>query len=90
MLSLEIKVARFNLFEGKGLTRAYADVILNDSFVVKGFRVIDGKNGIFVGMPGKLDEDGKWYDSAHPVTQETKDALTNSILATYKERQPKG
>lgn len=72
-----------------GNTLAYADITLNEDFVVKGLRVVKGENGNFVAMPQgkKYQKDGKdvYPDSAFPVTKELREAINKAVLDKYDE-----
>jgi stage V sporulation protein G len=83
-MELEFKVTRVFRFDGNGATKAMCDVSICDQFCVKGFRIIQGKNGLFVGMPSDPGKNGKWYDSAFPLTQEARAALNKAVLTAYE------
>jgi stage V sporulation protein G len=53
--------------------------------VVKGLRVLQGKNGLFLGLPQDKAKDGKWYNTFLPVTKEARENLTEVVLAAYQE-----
>lgn len=42
---------------------AYFDLRTSDGLVVKGFKLIDGDRGHFVGMPSQKGKDDKYYDT---------------------------
>ena len=84
-MDLDFKVARLHRFNGGGATKAICDVSIADQFLVKGFRIVEGKNGLFVSAPREPGKDGKWYDSAFPLTAETRGALHEVVLSAYKE-----
>ena len=35
----------------EGNLKAYVDISIDDAIIIKGFKVMDGKNGLFVSMP---------------------------------------
>jgi stage V sporulation protein G len=80
----EIKVVRLHRFEGESKTKAFVDVGIGD-FVVKGLRLVDGTNGLFLSMPREKGKDGKYYDAFFPVNQQAKDKLEQTVLAAYQE-----
>ena len=45
----EVKVREF----GKGNLKGFADVTFDNCFVVKGLKIMNGQNGIFVNMPSQ-------------------------------------
>ena len=48
---MEIAVKRINRLDGEGSGRAFCDLVIGESFLVKGFKVVEGKKGLFVSMP---------------------------------------
>ncbi len=82
-MGLEFKVTRIHKFDGDGATKAMCDIAISDEFVIKGFRIIEGKKGLFVGVPREPGKDGKWYDKAFPTTAECREALNEAVISTY-------
>ena len=69
----------------EGNLKAYVDICIEGAYIVKGFKVMDGKNGLFVSLPSiKNPKDGKYYESFSCSNPEVKDDLTGTILAAYK------
>lgn len=79
-----IKVVRLHRFEGDSKTRAFADITVGD-FLVKGLRVVEGKNGLFLAMPQEKGKDGKWYNAFYPLTDEARQSLTQAVLQEYQQ-----
>ena len=75
-----VEVLRLHRLSGESNLKAFADVSFAGVFIVKGLRVVEGKKGLFVGMPREQGKDGKWYDIAHPLTKEFKDSLNEIVL----------
>ena len=69
MQDCQIQVSRIYKVDGDGKLRAFVDVALG-GIVVKGLRVVDGNNGLFVSMPQHQGKDGKWYNTVYPVNKE--------------------
>lgn len=84
MLENIIEVSRIHKLDGGSKTKAFVDILLS-GIVVKGLRVVDGSNGLFVGMPRHQGKDGKWYDTVYPTTKEIKAELNDLVLAAYQE-----
>lgn len=76
-------VKRLYRFDGEGPLKAIADVSIGEDFLVKGFRVVEGKNGIFVSGPQQPGNDGKWYPTAYPLAEEVKKELDRVILDAF-------
>jgi stage V sporulation protein G len=76
-----------NKVEGSKLL-SYAKVILNDQFAVTGIRIVNGKNGPFLGFPQRYDKDAdKAYDIAFPITAELRSHVSEKVLAEYNARE---
>ena len=84
---LDFKVTRLYKFDGEGATKAICDVSIADEFLVKGFRIVEGKNGLFVGVPREQGKDGKWYNNVFPLTAQAREALNEAVLSAYAEKQ---
>ncbi len=63
--------------------KAYASITFDESFVVRGLKVIDGKNGLFVVMPSRKLSDGTFKDIAHPLNNETRGQIEKLVLDKY-------
>jgi DNA-binding cell septation regulator SpoVG len=38
-------------------------------------------------MPSEKGKDGKWYDTAHPLTKEFRESLNEVVLQAYEEEK---
>lgn len=65
--------------------KAFADIVFDDELVVKDLRVIEGSNGLFVGMPSIKGSDGQYRDIAFPVTAGARQMISEAILTRYQE-----
>ncbi len=72
--------------------KAIAEVVLDDCFVVKGIKILEGDSGLFLGMPSRtivVNNDGKeeiiHVDIANPINRETRKMFTDAILEEYKK-----
>jgi stage V sporulation protein G len=70
--------------------KAFASIILNNCFVIKDLKVIEGNNGRFVAMPSRRGKDGVFHDIAHPLNQETRDLVENAVLEAYEKEAAGG
>ena len=66
--------------------KAYVTIIIDNCFLVREIKVINGNSGFFVAMPSKKRKDGTYRDLAHPINQETRDKLEKVILDAYWKR----
>ena len=66
--------------------KAYVTIIIDNCFLVREIKVINGNSGYFVAMPSKKRKDGTYRDLAHPINQETRDMMEKVILDAYWKR----
>lgn len=71
--------------QDEGKLRAYASITFDNSFVVRGLKVIEGKDGLFVAMPGQKVSEGIFRDIAHPLNNETRAVISQKVLGKFLE-----
>jgi stage V sporulation protein G len=80
-----VEVLRLHRLGGDSSLKAFADVSFAGVFIVKGLKVVEGKKGLFVGMPSRVGKDNKWYEIAHPLTKEFRESLSEVVLEAYEK-----
>lgn len=85
--NLEFKITRLHRLEDGGNLKAFVDLVVNESLLLKGIRVVEGKSGPFVSMPKEKGKDSRWYETVHPVTKGVKDQISSVVLSAYKENK---
>ncbi len=65
--------------------KAYVTITIDNCFVVRDLKVIEGTKGLFVAMPSKKRKDGSFKDTAHPLNNETRDLIESKVLAEYNK-----
>ena len=80
---LKLEVSRLHKLEGTGSTKAFCDLSIFDSIVIKGLRIVAGEKGLFVSMPREEGKDGKWYNTVIPLKREIKDEIERLVLEAY-------
>ena len=80
---IEITEVRVSLRDDDKL-KAFISITLNDSFVIRGLKVIKGNSGVFVAMPSRKRPDGQHQDLAHPINDVTRKYLTERVMAEYE------
>lgn len=79
----KMEVTRLHKLDGEGSTKAFCDLSILDSLVIKGLRVVEGKEGLFVSMPREVSRDGKWFNTVIPLKKEVKDEIEKVVLEAY-------
>ena len=64
--------------------KAYVTITIDNCFVVRDLKIINGNNGLFVAMPSKKRKDGQFKDIAHPLNNETRELIENRIFEQYE------
>lgn len=67
--------------------KAMVNVTFDDSFVIHDIKIIESNkdNNLFIAMPSKKLSNGKYVDTAHPITQQMRETLTVKILEEYNK-----
>ena len=81
---MEITEIRVTLRDEEKL-RGFANVTFDNSFVVRGMKIIQGNSGYFVSMPSRKRPDGTHQDIAHPVNRDMRNDLEKAVLEAYEE-----
>lgn len=64
--------------------KAYVSITIEDCFVVRDLKIIEGNGGLFVAMPSKKRKDGQFKDVAHPLNQETREQIEQMVFDAYE------
>lgn len=82
------KVLVFPFKEGPsfGHMRGLAQIVLNDQLIIRGLRVMDGENGLYVSYPADPFFKGEETRSVcNPLTLELRERIENAVLEKYRE-----
>ena len=67
-----------------GAFRGYAAITIDGTFVVRGIKIIEGKDGrLFIAMPSRKRSDGTYQDIAHPISRESRMVVEEAIRSEY-------
>ena len=80
---LKMEVSKIRKLDGTSATKAFCDLSVLDSFVIKGVRVVEGAKGLFVSMPSEAGKDGKWYKIVIPLNKEVMSEVERLVLEAY-------
>ena len=65
-----------------GKVRAFFDIMTDEGFTIKGFKIIEGINGLFVGVPSQKGKDDEYFDTVF-VAPELREELNHVALQSY-------
>lgn len=80
MVITEVKVFPVN----EDRLKAYVSITIDNCFVIRDLKIIEGTGGLFVAMPSKKRKDGQFKDIAHPLNQETRDHIEKAVFDAYE------
>jgi stage V sporulation protein G len=87
---LRITEVRVSLRDDAKL-KAFASITLEDCFVIRGLKVIEGNNNrMFVAMPSRKRPDGKHQDLAHPIKKDMRQHIEDVVIGKYHEEMSNG
>ncbi|MFH1753752.1 MAG: SpoVG family protein [Candidatus Omnitrophota bacterium] len=81
----KLEVVRLHRFENGGAVKAFCDIQFGEDYIIKGFKLVDGKQGMFVGMPSESGKDGRWFSTFMPLTDDVKSRIEAAVVAAYEE-----
>ena len=71
-------------FEREGsIVKGFATVVIDDAIAIHDIRILEGDNGLHIGMPRRKLATGEFKDIAHPISQEVRTKLENVIIEAY-------
>ncbi len=81
---MKITEVRISLRDDDKL-KAFVSITLDNCFVIRGLKIIQGNRGMFVAMPCRKRPDGSFQDLAHPINNETRRWIEDEILSKYRQ-----
>jgi len=81
---LDISEIRITLRDDNKL-KGFASITLDNAFVVRGLKIIEGASGLFIAMPSRKRKDGTFQDIAHPINMATREWMENQVIAAYRQ-----
>jgi DNA-binding cell septation regulator SpoVG len=80
-----MKIVRMNqLHNNSSKTLAFFDMQTNDGIIIKGFRLVNGSNGLFISAPDDKGKDGKYYESVI-LPKDMKDNLQEQAIEEFNK-----
>lgn len=72
-------------YNGSSKTKAFIDLELDDTLVIKGLMLVEGNNGLFLSFPSTKGKDGNYYNSVYSLDKEWTKLLTDACVKKYNE-----
>lgn len=84
MLKSIIKIA-CKPYSGTSNIKAFIDLTVDDTLVIKGLMLVEGKKGLFLSFPSTKGKDGKYYNSIYSLDKEWTKLLQDTCIRKYNE-----
>ena len=81
---MEISDVRIYL-RNENKLKAFVTVTIGKALVVHNMKVIQGLKGLLLCMPSRKGPDGKFRDVVHPITNDFRHELEQSVFRVYEE-----
>jgi len=67
-----------------GKTLGKADIIFDDQLLIRGIKIKDGVNGMYLSMPTDLTSDKEYKSIVFPITRELREHMETKVLEAYQ------
>jgi stage V sporulation protein G len=64
--------------------KAFVNIIFDQAFVIRGLKIIEGGNGLFISMPSRKRRNGHFQDIAHPVNMSMRQHIEYKVFEAYE------
>lgn len=81
---MEVTEVRISM-QDSGKLKAFANITFDNAFVVRGLKVIDGAQGMFVAMPSRKRPNGSFQDTAHPINNDMRKHIEEKVLSAFEQ-----
>ena len=69
--------------------KGMASVNINGAFAIRGVKIVEGSNGLFVSMPS-YKSGNEYKDICFPITQECREQLNRAVIGAYEQAVTQG
>ena len=84
----DVRISPIKQIEGLTHTKALAEIVFNDQLLIRGIRVVEGENGLYISYPvpfhPTMGEDGL-KSSVFPITNALRDHVEAVVLEKYQD-----
>ncbi|MCH5323949.1 MAG: septation regulator SpoVG [Eubacterium sp.] len=80
---MKISDIRIRKIMQEGRLRAVVSLTIDESIAVHDIRLVQGDERMFVAMPSRRDDEGKYRDIVHPIHPDVRTDIENQIISAY-------
>lgn len=84
MLKSNVKIT-CKPYNGNSKTKAFIDLTLDDTLIIKGLTLVEWKDKLFLSFPSKKGKDGEYYNSVYSLDKEWTQLLQDACVKKYNE-----
>lgn len=84
MLKSNVKI-NCKPYSGTSKTKAFVDLELDGTLVIKGLTLVEGKEGLFLSFPSTKGKDRKYHKSVYSLDKEWTQLLQDACVKKYNE-----
>lgn len=67
-----------------GRLRAVVSITLDNCIAVHDIRLVQGDDRLFVAMPSRRDDEGRYRDIIHPINSDIRNEIEDRIIEAYQ------
>lgn len=82
---IEITEIRIKKIKTNNRIVALATIVVNNSIAINDIKVLEGDNGLFIGMPSRRTRSGKFRDITYPINKEIRQLIEQAIIEEYNK-----
>ena len=83
---MKIKAEIRKVFTDSSRVKAVATLTLDDVFIVRNVRLVEGSKGLFVSMPSFKNASGNFKDICFPINGGMREQIQAEVMAAYKAK----
>ena len=84
----DVRISPIKQIEGLTHTKALAEVVFNDQLLIRGIRVVEGENGLYISYPFPIHPttgDDGFKSSVFPITKALRDHVEAVVIEKYQD-----
>ena len=85
----DVRISPIKQIEGLTHTKALAEVVFNDQLLIRGIRIVEGENGLYISYPFPVHpttgEDGQPRNTVFPIKKVLRDHVEAVVLEKYQD-----
>ena len=85
----DVRISPIKQIEGLTHTKALAEIVFNDQLLIRGIRVVEGENGLYISYPfpfhPTMGEDGQPRSTVFPITKVLRDHVEAVVIEKYQD-----